>query len=194
MSVVESTMLEIGTKAPSFKLPDPDGKLHSPEDRIGDNGVVVMFISNHCPFVIHVAEELTKLGDEYRDKGVGFIAVGSNNLETHPQDGPEHMRTFSEKYHFAFPYVFDATQEVAKSYKAACTPDFYVMDKDMRVFYRGRLDDSTPRNGKTLTGKDLRSALDALVSGGNPPLSQFPSMGCNIKWKPGNEPSYYGIH
>ena len=193
MAIVESTMLELGENAPEFKLPDPDGKLISNADVMGDNGLVVMFISNHCPFVIHVAQEITRVADTYLDKGVGFIAIGCNDLTTHPQDGPKHIRDFAAKYQFPFPYVFDATQQTAKQYKAACTPDFYVADTKGRIFYRGRLDNSTPSNNLPLTGQDLRDALDALVNGDTPPINQFPSMGCNIKWKKGNEPEYFGV-
>lgn len=190
MPVVESTMLEIGTKGPDFSLPDPDGRIYHQSDVMGDQGLVVMFISNHCPFVVHVAEELTKIAEEFINKGVGFAAIACSDLTTHPQDGPEKMREFSKEYHFPFPYLFDASQNSAKAYKAACTPDFYVLDAKGRVFYRGRLDDSTPRNDKPLTGKDLKNALEALVTGKTPPLNQVPSMGCSIKWKKGNEPEY----
>lgn len=192
MAVLESTMLEIGTKINEFKHPDPDGRLWSLSDIMGDNGAVVMFICNHCPFVIHVAEELTRVANEYLDKGVGFVGINCNDLTTHPQDAPKHMAEFSKKYHLPFPYLFDESQETAKTFKAVCTPDFFVLDKDARVFYRGRLDESTPKNDKPLTGIELRNALEALVSGKTPPLNQFPSMGCSIKWKKGNEPEYSG--
>ncbi len=189
MAAVESQMLELGTVAPEFALPDPDGNVHSLSDDA--QAIVVMFISNHCPFVKHIREQLAALGRDYGPRGVAIYAIGSNNIETHPADRPELMKEEAATWGYTFPYVFDEDQSVAKAYKAACTPDFFVFDADKRLAYRGQLDDSRPSNSAPVDGRDLRAALDALLAGNAVPAEQKPSIGCNIKWKPGNEPDYF---
>ena len=177
-------MLELGTSAPWFLLPDTvSGKQISLDDIASGKATVVMFICNHCPYVIHVKPEIARLAKEYQQKGVSFVAISSNDVEQYPEDGPEKMKAFAEEAGFDFPYLYDASQEVAKAYAAACTPDFYVFDSEHKLVYRGRLDESRPKNDAPLTGKDLRAALDALLE--NRPFSdvQYPSAGCNIKWK-----------
>lgn len=189
MAAVESQMLPLGTIAPGFSLPDPDGKMHSLDD--GARAYLVMFICNHCPFVIHVREELARIGKDYGERGVSIIAINSNDISKHPTDDLPHMKTEAETWGYRFPYVFDESQDVAKAYRAACTPDFFVFDSDRRLVYRGQLDDSRPSNGVAVDGRDLRGALDAALAS-NPPLAtQKPSIGCNIKWRPGNEPEYF---
>ncbi len=186
-----STMMPIGTKAPDFRLTEPaSGRAWSLAD-FHANTLVVMFICNHCPFVIHVKDELTKVAREYGAKGVDFVAINSNSVESHPQDGPEHMAALARELGWKFPFLFDDTQAAAKAYHAACTPDFFVFDRERELFYRGQLDDSRPSNGKPVTGADLRAALDAAIAGRRPLVDQKPSIGCNIKWKPGNEPDYF---
>ena len=150
-----------------------------------------MFICNHCPFVIHVRDELTRLASEYQKRGVAIVAINSNSIETHPQDAPEHMKALATELGWKFPFLFDSTQEVAKAYRAACTPDFYLFDAEQRLVYRGQLDDSRPGNNVPVTGRDLRAALDAVLAGRAPSIDQKPSIGCNIKWAPGNEPDYF---
>jgi len=185
MAATPSNMLALGTKAPDFKLLDTvSGKKLSYDDIKGEKGTVVMFICNHCPYVLHVNGEIVKIANEYLPKGIGFVAISSNDVENYPQDAPELMTEQAKKVGYPFPYLYDETQEVAKAYKAACTPDFYVFDKDNRLVYRGRLDESTPKNNQPLTGKDLRKALDFLLEGKIiPDNEQKPSIGCNIKWK-----------
>ena len=186
-----STMLPIGTKARGFSLLEPaTGRRRSLSD-FNASATVIMFICNHCPFVIHVRDELTRLTRDYSSKGAAFIAINSNSLESHPQDGPEHMAELVRELGWEFPFLFDETQEVAKSYHAACTPDFFVFDREMRLAYRGQLDDSRPSLDKPVTGADLRAAIDAVLAGNPAPKEQRPSIGCNIKWKPGNEPEYF---
>ena len=188
MAAVESQMLAIGTKAPAFSLPDPNGKLHSLED--GANACLVMFICNHCPFVKHVREQLAAIGRDYSGRNVAIYAINSNNAEAYPGDGPDQMSSESETWGYVFPYLIDADQSVAKSYLAACTPDFYVFDAKHSLVYRGQLDDSRPSNSVPADGADLRAALDAVLTGSAVSEQQKPSIGCNIKWKPGNEPDY----
>ncbi|MFY0599528.1 MAG: thioredoxin family protein [Cyclobacteriaceae bacterium] len=184
MSLTLSNMLPIDAAAPSFNLPDTiSGKTISASDVLNENGLVVMFICVHCPYVIHVQDELAKVANEYAEKGIGFVAISSNDIKNYPADRPEMMKKQAERVGFNFPYLYDETQEVAKAYQAACTPDFYLFDKELKCFYRGRLDESTPGNGKPNNGKDLRGALDLLLSRGAAPDPQSPSMGCNIKWK-----------
>ena len=189
MAATESEMLELGTVAPAFSLPDPDGNLHTPGE--GKAAYVVMFICNHCPFVKHVRPELAALGRDYLARNVSIVAINSNDVETHPGDSPGKMKAESEAWGYTFPYVFDEDQSVAKAYRAACTPDFYVFDADQRLAYRGQLDGSRPSNDIPVTGRDLRAALDALLAGRPVPSEQTPSIGCNIKWKAGNEPDYF---
>lgn len=191
MSATLSTMLEIGTKAPSFELQDTDGSKVSLNDLQFDKGVLVMFICNHCPYVKHLNEGLVEFANEYKQKGIECIAISSNDVENYPQDSPELMKELSEKHIFPFPYLYDETQEVAKAYKAACTPDFFLFDRDLKLFYRGQFDDSRPGNGKPVTGNDMRAAANSLIEGEQNFEPQIPSMGCNIKWKRGNEPEYF---
>lgn len=186
MALTESNMLPIGTIAPDFSLIDTiSDQILSVNDLFSDKATIVMFICNHCPYVIHVKDELVRLAHDYQPKGVKLVAISSNDIEKYPQDGPEAMKVFAKESGFTFPYLYDETQDVARAYDAACTPDFYIFDSEKKLRYRGRLDESRPRveNPKPVTGKDLRGALDAILS--NQPISeiQFPSMGCNIKWK-----------
>lgn len=184
MSLTPSKMMPLGTVAPDFNLYDAvSGDLISLGEVKSETATVVMFICNHCPYVIHVQDELAHLGKEYGEKGVGFVAISSNDVVNYPADAPTQMKVQAKKIGYTFPYVYDETQEVAQAYMAACTPDFYVFDGDLKCVYRGRLDDSSPGNGKPVTGKDIRNVLDALISGQSIQGEQIPSMGCNIKWK-----------
>ena len=187
-----STMLSLGTKAPNFSLPDTEGKPVSPSDFADAPALLVMFISNHCPYVKHVAGELAALGRDYQKKGVAVVAINSNDVANYPDDSPAKMAEEVAHRGYTFPYLYDETQEVAKTYRAACTPDFYVFDKNQRLVYRGQLDDSRPGNDIPVTGRDLRGALDAVLSSEPLPEDQKASLGCNIKWKPGGEPDYFG--
>ena len=194
MALTPSTMLALGTTAPDFQLPDTSGKPVSLSDFEGAPATLVMFICNHCPYVIHIREELSKLAREYQAKGVAIVAISSNDAESYPADSPEKMKEEVSRAGYTFPYLYDETQEVAKAYRAACTPDFFLFDKDLKLAYRGQLDDSRPRvaNPLPVTGRDLRAALNAVLEGRSIPESdQKPSMGCNIKWKPGNAPEYF---
>jgi len=184
MAFTESKMIELGTKAPDFKLPDTvSGKQLSFSDIRSDKATVVMFTCNHCPYVLHVNPELVRLARDYQEKGVSFVAISSNDVDRYPDDSPEKMTELAKEVGYPFPYLYDETQEVAKAYDAACTPDFYVFDGDDKLAYRGRLDESRPNSGKPLTGKDLRAALDAVLAGKPVPEPQYPSGGCGIKWK-----------
>jgi len=184
MSFKESNMLPLGSVASDFSLPDVvSGRTVHLKELRSNKATVIMFICNHCPYVIHVNPELKRLSDEYMQKGVSFIAISSNDIEHYPQDGPDEMLQLVRDNGFNFPYLYDATQEVAKAYDAACTPDFYVFDAQLKLVYRGRLDDSKPNSGIPLTGKDLRKALDGVLAGEDPIEVQYPSGGCNIKWK-----------
>ncbi len=184
MALTESNMLPIGTQAPDFTLPDTvSGKSISLSDIKSDKATVVMFICNHCPYVIHVNKELVRLAKEYQEKGVSFVAISSNDVENYPQDGPDKMKAHAAAVGYPFPYLYDESQDVAKAYDAACTPDFYLFDGDMNLSYRGRLDGSSPGNGQPLTGADLRAAIDGVLNSGAATEVQYPSMGCNIKWK-----------
>jgi thiol-disulfide isomerase/thioredoxin len=160
-------------------------------DVTGEHGTVVMFICNHCPFVVHVLDELIRVANEYRIKGIGFVAISSNDVANYPDDSPEKMKQLADTKAFPFPYLYDETQEVAKAYTAACTPDFSVFNASGKCVYRGQLDASRPGNDEPINGEDLRLVLDNLLSGQEIPTDQIPSIGCNIKWKAGNEPSYY---
>lgn len=193
MTLTPSTMLALGTPAPDFKLPDVvNQKTISLETFADKTALVVMFICQHCPFVKHIQEELANIGSYYHDRSVGIVAISSNGVETHPQDAPEHLKAMALTLGFSFPYCYDETQQVAIAYTAACTPDFFVFDRSRRLVYRGQLDDSRPGNNQPVTGKDLRAAIDAVLAGTPIPEDQKPSIGCNIKWKPGHEPVYYG--
>jgi len=183
MSLTPSNMLPLGTKAPNFLLQDTVSGNHLSFDQLkSEKATVVMFICNHCPFVIHVNPELVRMANEYKSKGVSFIAISSNDVENYPEDGPKEMKLVAKVLQFPFPYLYDKRQEVAKAYDAACTPDFYVFDGNDNLAYRGRLDDSRPGNNIPLSGNDLRNAIDAVLSGSSVE-TQYPSMGCNIKWK-----------
>ncbi len=182
MAAVESTMLELGTQAPDFALPDTEGNTVARTDFAG-KPLLVMFICNHCPFVKHVNAGLVKLANDYAGKGVGFVAINSNDVANYPDDAPDKMAAVARNLGYPFPYLFDESQEVAKAYDAACTPDFYIFDAHLGCAYRGRLDDSRPGNGLPVTGRDIRAALDALIAGKAVSDDQHPSAGCNIKWK-----------
>ncbi len=186
-----STMLPLGTTAPDFRLPNIDGRLLGLSEIATGKGLVVMFICNHCPFVKHVAPELVRLTSDYESRGIRFVGISSNDVAAYPDDSPEMMKQEAAEQGYTFPYLYDETQEVAQAYHAACTPDFYVFDAKQRLVYRGQLDDSRPGNGKPLTGADMRRALDQVVSGAEVPAEQRPSIGCNIKWKRGKEPTYF---
>ena len=191
MAMTASTMLPLGTEAPGFALPDTEGSLVSLSDSDEARALVVVFLCNHCPFVKHVINGLVKLVKEYQPRGVAFVGINANNVGEYPEDRPARMAQFARERGFTFPYLYDETQDVAKRYHAACTPDFFVFDENRRLVYRGQMDDSRPGNDVPITGADLRAALDAVLEGEAVPERQKPSMGCNIKWKPGNEPDYF---
>ncbi len=186
-----STMATLGSQAPDFSLVNVDGRTVSLADFAGKKGLLVIFMCNHCPFVKHVAAELARLANDYLPKGLAIVGINSNDAATHPEDSPERMVHEAEERNYSFPYLYDETQEVAQSYKAACTPDFFLYDAQKRLAYRGQLDDSRPSNGIPVTGRDLRAAIDAVLIGKPPAEKQTPSIGCNIKWKQGAEPAYY---
>jgi peroxiredoxin len=190
MALTASTMLPLGTPAPDFSLPDPDGRVFSPQDFAAAPALLVIFMCNHCPYVKHVRSALAKLAGEYQREGVAVVGINSNDVEKFPDDSPARMRQEISDAGYTFPYLFDETQEAAKAYRAACTPDFYVFDKKRKLVYRGQMDDSRPNSGKPVTGADLRAALDAVLANRPVAPDQKPSAGCNIKWKPGNEPAY----
>ena len=183
MARTPSTMQPLGTSAPAFSLPEGEGARHSLDSVRGDKGTLVIFICNHCPFVVHVAEELARLGHDYQSKGIGIVAISSNDVENYPQDAPEKMAETAREWDLSFPYIYDESQEVAKAYEAACTPDFFLFDADDKLTYRGQLDDSRPNSGIPVDGRDLRSAMDAMIAGEPVGQDQKPSLGCNIKWK-----------
>lgn len=186
-----STMLPLGTLAPDFELPNVDGRVLRLADVAGARGTLVMFVCNHCPFVKHVADQLASLGRDVLPRGVGVVAISSNDVSTHPADSPEQMVREAEERGYPFPYLYDETQDVAKEYHAACTPDFYLFDSERRLVYRGQLDSSRPGNEVPVTGSDLRGAIEGLLAGRMPVVDQKPSIGCNIKWKAGAEPPYF---
>lgn len=192
MAETPSTMLPLGTQAPEFRLPDTDGREVALSDFAQAKALVVMFLCNHCPFVKHVQAELVRLANEYRSRGVAMVAISSNDTIAYPQDGPAAMKAEKQRVGYPFPYLYDETQQVAKAYHAACTPDLYVFDARLKLVYRGQFDDSRPSRNVPVTGYDLRKALDAVLEGRPVDAEQHPSIGCNIKWKPGNEPSYFG--
>ncbi len=188
---VPSTMLALGTKAPEFELPDvTDGRIVSLSDFGAKRALLVMFICRHCPYVKHVREELARLGRDFADSELAIVAISSNDVEEYPEDRPESLAEEAREAGYAFPYLFDESQEVAKAYTAACTPDFFLFDADRALVYRGQLDDSRPSNGLPVTGKDLRAAIDAVLSGRPVSEDQRASIGCSIKWHAGNEPAY----
>ena len=184
MAQTPSTMLPLGTSAPDFELKDTISEnTLSLQQLKSENATVIMFICNHCPFVIHVRDGLIKLANDYLPKGISFIAINSNDAENYPQDGPGKMKELANLYNFPFPYLFDKKQDIARAYKAACTPDFYIFDKSLRLVYRGQMDDSRPGNDIIVSGKDLRNALDNIIQDQTINIDQKPSIGCNIKWK-----------
>lgn len=184
MALTESKMLALGTPAPAFNLLEPaTGKMHSLDELKSSKATVIVFMCNHCPFVKHIIDKLSELADDYQQEGVKFIGINSNDVANFPEDAPEKMIEFAAAHQLSFPYLFDETQKVAKAYDAACTPDFFVFDKDLRCVYRGRFDDARPGNDHPVTGDDLREALDAVLDGEEVFADQHPSMGCNIKWK-----------
>ncbi len=188
-----STMLEVGTSAPDFELPDvTSGKTTTLDTFRDKKALLVMFICRHCPFVKHVQEELARIARDYVQQDLGIVAISSNDVESHADDSPDQLKKQAQELSFNFPYCHDETQAVAKAYRAACTPDFFLFDSDRKLVYRGQLDDSRPGNDQPVTGRDLRQALDAVLAGRPVDSDQKPSMGCNIKWKPGNEPDYFG--
>lgn len=193
MARVASTMLALGTAAPDFQLPDVvTGQTISLASFSGKTALLVMFICRHCPFVKHVQDELAALGKDYRDQAVAIVAISANDADNYPDDAPEPLKQMAEELGFTFPLCYDASQSVAKAYTAACTPDFFLFDADRKLVYRGQLDDSRPGNDKPVNGEDIRAAIDALLAGQPVAAEQKPSIGCNIKWKPGNAPDYFG--
>ena len=182
---------DFGWKAPDFALPGTDGKTRSILDQAGPNGLVVVFICNHCPYVKHVAPELARLADEYSQQGIAVVGISSNDATAYPDDSPEMMKQEATTQGYHFPYLYDQTQAVAQAYKAACTPDFYLFNSELKLVYRGQLDDTRPQQGTPPNGKDLRAAMDALLQGQAIPEPQKPSIGCNIKWTDGAEPEYF---
>ncbi|MEA5564344.1 MULTISPECIES: thioredoxin family protein [unclassified Anabaena] len=193
MVLTASTMLPLGTKAPDFHLPEVvSGETISLATFADKKVLLVMFICRHCPFVKHIQNELTKLGEDYRTSDLAIAAISSNDAAKYPDDAPESLKALALEQGWQFPLCYDETQATAKAYTAACTPDFFVFDGDRKLVYRGQLDDSRPSNGKPVTGTDLRAAIDTVLAGKPITTEQKPSIGCNIKWKPGNEPSYFG--
>ncbi len=191
MALTESTMLPLGTPAPTFSLPDVvSGETISLETFEGRKALLVMFICRHCPYVVHVQEELARLGRDYAEKPLGIVAISANDVANYPEDAPERLKDMARKLGFQFPYCYDESQQTAKAYTAACTPDLFLFDGDRRLVYRGQLDASRPGNGIAVTGKDLRTAIEAVLAGQPVSGQQIPSIGCNIKWKRGNEPRY----
>ena len=186
-----STMLPLGTTAPPFSLPNVDGKIVSIDDFKTSRGLVVIFMCNHCPFVKHLRAGLAQFAKDYQSKGVAVVGISSNDVGSHPDDSPAKMAEEHKSASYTFPYLYDGTQDVAKAYKAACTPDFFVFDQNHSLVYRGQFDSSRPNNGKPVTGSDLRNAVDQLLAGHGPLTEQRPSIGCNIKWIPGQEPTYF---
>lgn len=190
MARTPSTMLALGTPAPAFRLPDYDGRLHALEDFAAQPALLVAFICSHCPFVRHLRQEFAAFAREYAPRGLAVVAINSNDILAYPQDGPEAMREEGAALGYGFPYLLDESQDVAKAYQAACTPDFFLFDATRRLVYRGQFDDSRPGTERPVTGADLRAAVDALLAGRPPIAEQRPSLGCNIKWRRGHEPAY----
>ncbi|MDQ1241658.1 MAG: hypothetical protein QG550_909 [Pseudomonadota bacterium] len=190
MARTPSTMLALGTPAPAFRLPDYDGRLHALEDFAAQPALLVAFICSHCPFVRHLRQEFAAFAREYALRGLAVVAINSNDILAYPQDGPEAMREEGAALGYGFPYLLDESQDVAKAYQAACTPDFFLFDATRRLVYRGQFDDSRPGTERPVTGADLRAAVDALLAGRPPIAEQRPSLGCNIKWRRGHEPAY----
>ncbi len=190
MAATASTMVPLGTFAPHFNLPDTEGNMVSIDDFKDASALLVIFMCNHCPFVKHILGTLVELTKEYQQKDVAVVGINSNDVHSFPEDSPAIMAKKVKEAGIIFPYLYDETQETAKAFSAACTPDFFLFDRKRKLVYRGQMDDSRPGNNKPVTGADLRAAMNALLKGENVPKKQKPSMGCNIKWKPGNEPAY----
>lgn len=191
MAATESTMLALGTPAPDFDLPEPNGKRVRLADLSSAEGLVVAFICNHCPFVKLIREGIAEFARDYANRNVAMVAINANDFDTYSGDAPDRMQEEIDKFGYCFPYVYDESQEVAKAYRAACTPEFYLFDADRKLVYRGRFDAASPGNGEPVTGDELRRATDALLAGATPEPDQKPGIGCNIKWKPGNSPDYF---
>jgi peroxiredoxin len=191
MALTPSTMLPLGTSAPDFRLPDTHGKMVSLADFKPAPALLVLFICNHCPYVKHIRSALAELGRDYQRRGAAIVAISSNDAQNYPDDSPEKMKQEAGTAGYVFPYLYDESQSVAQAYRAACTPDIFLFDKNRRLAYRGQFDDSRPGNGRPVTGKDLRAALDAVLAGQPAPEPQTASVGCNIKWKAGNAPDYF---
>ena len=191
MANTPSTMAPLGSSAPSFSLPDPAGTIVSLDDFAGRSALLVMFLCNHCPFVRHIRGALAQFAREYQARGMAVVAINSNDVSTYHDDSPERMAAEAREAGYSFPYLYDESQAVAKAYGAACTPDFFLYDRERRLVYRGQFDDSRPGNGRPITGADLRAAADSVLAGRPVAAEQRPSIGCNIKWKRGNEPAYF---
>lgn len=191
MARTPSTMLDLGTQAPDFSLPEPaTGQPVSRQDYSG-KPLLVAFICNHCPYVIHIAEAFSDFAKEYQGKGLAVVGINANDVENYPADSPDKMVEMSQQYAFSFPYLFDESQQVAQAYQAACTPDFFLFDQDHKLYYRGQFDSARPHSDEPVTGADMRQAVDRLLAGKPAPETQLASLGCNIKWKAGNEPDYF---
>lgn len=191
MVLTPSTMLDLGTTAPDFTLNTADNKPYALAEQTIEKGLLVIFMCNHCPYVLHIAARLTDKIRDYQKQGISVVAINSNDSSSYPDDSPEKMITLSKSFGFSFPYLVDETQDVAKIYQAACTPDFFLFNKNKKLVYRGQFDNARPGNKEPITGEDLSAAVNALLAAGPVDLEQKPSMGCNIKWKPGNEPKYF---
>jgi peroxiredoxin len=191
MAATQSNDIKLGTRAPGFALPDAGGKIHSLEDFTGGPALLVAFICNHCPFVKHIRREFAAFARDYAPKGLAIVAINANDEVTYPEDSLPNMAKEAKTQGYIFPYVQDKSQDVAKAYRAACTPDFFLFDRNRKLFYHGQLDASRPSNGQPVTGADLRGAVERLLKGKAPPANQAPSIGCNIKWRPGTEPAWF---
>lgn len=193
MAATHSTMLELGTPAPDFALPAPSGRVWTLDDVAGQNGTLVAFVCNHCPYVAHLADELGAAAARWYESGIGAVGINSNDVDAYPDERPAKMDEHATAWNWHFPYLIDADQQVARAYRAACTPDFFLFDADRLLVYRGRFDSSTPRNEEPVTGEELTAAVDALLAGRPQAAEQLPSIGCGIKWKPGNEPDAFAV-
>lgn len=191
MSLTPSTMLELGTIAPSFSLADPDGKVYTLDDTVIDKGLIVLFMCNHCPYVIHIREKLVERLHSFQNQGIEVVAINSNDYSNYPDDSPQRMAENIQKFKYTFPYLVDENQDVAKAYRAACTPDLFLFDGEKKLVYRGQFDGARPGNTEPVTGRDLTDAVTSVLEGKELDTDQRPSMGCNIKWKAGNEPDYF---
>lgn len=192
MSLTPSTMLELGTEAPDFTLASPKGEKYSMKNQTVDKGLLIIFMCNHCPYVLHIRKRLVEKVRDYQELGITVVAINSNDYTAYPDDSPDKMALAAQEFSFSFPYLVDERQETARAYRAACTPDFFLFDKDKKLVYRGQFDSARPGNNKDINGEDLTEAIESLVAGKAVSSEQRPSMGCNIKWKPGNEPDYFG--